>query len=590
MAGDKTPITEQSNDLTLDLDISEPLGMVRLLRQADAQLFAGFKTHPSLIDEETVQTCVRISRVAAEAIKAGKSGAILIAGAGTSGRLAAVVARQFNRMLRNAHQPEVFKPLVAGGVLALVKAEEGAEDNPQLGADDIEAAIATDATSVLYVGISCGMSAPYVAGQLEKLDGNPAATSVLMAFNSIESARDTVIEGWDRSVADVLRSLEESERFILLNPIYGPEAIMGSTRLKGGTATKILLETIFFTALEIAGAIPSDSSSKPIDPKDDASVARRISQLMRRYREVVGATYEHLTVLADMIRLGGATLRCGGKISYLGRDTAGIIGLIDASECPPTFGSSFEDIRGYLRGGWGDLLDEHSDYSRHGVEYQIDHETFENAKLPDLAKGDLVMGIAIGELGPNTRALLEAAKKTKATRGVLLVTAVPPAKGDLPEDLDFAHVIVIPTLGFVPGFLNLAELSLKIALNTLSTGAHIMVGKVYQNRMIDLKISNTKLYSRAVRTIQLLAGVDKVIAEQALHRAVYRKDTLTAEESEASPKSIIQVAASGRRIVPTALLLAQGRMTYEQACELLGRDPVPRRVIKTVLDKQTAAE
>lgn len=583
-----TPVTETPNELTRDLDISTPLEMARLFRQSDEQMFSGWRGFPCLTDDEVVETMVGLAVTAAEAIEAGKRGAILLSGAGTSGRFAQLLSRQFNRVLRNAHLEPVFAPLVAGGALALVKAQEGAEDDPVTAARDLENALPDRPAKVLFVGITCGLSAPYTAGQLSYLLDKPWASSVLLGFNAREMARSVAIEGWNKTFDEVLTTCLDSDRFVLFNPVYGPESVMGSTRMKGGSATKIVLETIFTVALELVGAIAPEEGSRVPERDDQAALARRIRSLLRAYRETMHAVYEQIGTIEALIRLGGATLRSGGRVSYLGRETAGIVGLIDASECPPTFGASFEDIRGHLVGGWHTLLDnEDRDFSSSGPEFQIDLETFSQKKLPELSKGDTVLGVAIGEVGPKTRPVLEQVhKNTKATAGVVLVTVVPPKKGDLPVDPENAHILTIPSLGFCPGFLNLAEFALKLALNALSTGAHVLVGKVYENRMIDLRISNNKLYFRSLSIIGRLADCSEEKARLALHRAVFRKDVLNPEELNAPPSAIINASTTVSRVVPTALLLAMGDMTWEQATELLAADPVPRRVIKAQLDKK----
>lgn len=585
----EAPITEIPNPLTIDLDMADATGMVRLFRQADEQLFAGWGVHPSMLDDEMVAKCAALAVRTAEVLAAGSKGQVLLSGAGTSGRFAQLLSRQFNRMLANAHKPASFKPLVAGGALALVKAQEGAEDDASVAKADLSNVLADDATEVIYFGITCGLSAPYIAGQLDSLAGRKGATSVLLGFSPAEASRDVPIEGWDKTFAEVLAARTGQPDFVLLNPVYGPEAVMGSTRMKGGSATKILLETIFYVAFELAGLIiPESGSQQPLSTSDPASIQRRVRELLRRYREAMHATYDNLPCMAELTRLAGATLRSGGKVSYLGRDTAGILGLIDASECPPTFGATFEDIRGYLRDGWQELLDDDRDLSDSGPEFQISMENFDKKKLPGLAKGDLVLGVAIGEVGPVTRRLLESAAKTKATVGLVFVTAVPPKKGDIPPELGDIHPVIIPSLGFTPGFLNLAEFALKLVLNSISTGAHIAIGKVYENRMIDLRISNNKLYYRSLRIIDMLAHCGEDTARSALHRAVFRKDALSPDEASAPPSTIIKAATDVQRVVPTALLLAMGDMTVEQARELLAEDPVPRRVIQRQLDKRAS--
>lgn len=586
MKPSSTPVTETANELTMDLDIAEPVAMARLLRQSDAQLFSGWRGLPALMDEHVMVQLAATARATAKVLAAGKRGVVLVSGAGTSGRFAALMCREFNRMLKAAHRPQVFRPLIAGGYVALVKAQEGAEDDPVLALQDLKNNLPDDVEQVLYVGITCGFSAPYVGAQLDHLGKMPQATCVLLGFNQLIDARRTAVENWDKTFGEVLDELAQSPRFIPLNPIYGPEAVMGSTRMKGGSATKITLEVAFHAGLELGGVTPGDGFAPGLTTGDDEALMARLREYLRLYRETIAAVYEQTDQLAALIRLGGATLRSGGKVNYLGRETAGILGIIDATECPPTFGATFEDVRGFLRDGWPSLLDEQHDLSGNGPEYKIDLDWFEEEKLPKLERGDLVLGIAIGDLGPRVRQLLEKAEQTKATTGVLLVTATDPRKDDLPGEVDHRYIIRVPTLGFRPGFVNLAELALKLALNALSTGAHVLVGKVYQNRMIDLRISNQKLYYRAIGTIEKLAGCDSDSAKQALHRAVFKKDRLSKEEAEAPPSVVIRTGAGQPRVVPTALLLALGSMTWDEARQQLIQDPVARRVLKNTMDKR----
>ncbi|MDX1973863.1 MAG: hypothetical protein SFY68_15140 [Candidatus Sumerlaeia bacterium] len=581
------PITEQANELTLELDMADPQGIARLLRQGDTQLFAGFRTYAGLMDDEILAKAAFISQVAARTLLAGDKGRIFLSGAGTSGRFSHLLCRQFNRFLRAAGKKETFAALIAGGPLALVKAQEGAEDDPIQAVADLENKLPSTVENILYVGITCGLSAPYTAGHLHELGKNPKATSVLLGFNTKESARNVPIEGWHSTFKQVVEACETlgPNRFVLLNPIYGPESILGSTRMKGGTATKILLEAIFFAALELAGiAKKAEGHLNPDQLANAEEIVERLRTLLGQCRETIQKTYDHQQILGELIRQAGSSLRCGGRVIYIGRETAALMGLIDASECPPTFGASFDDIRCYINGGWGELMDNPGeDYTDSGPEFQIDLQSFERNKVEDLAKGDVLLGIAIGELGPNTRLVLEAAQKTKAYVGLLIINSSNTLPPDLPIPADHCHLIQIPSLGFAPGYVNLGELALKVAINSLSSGAHIMVGKIYNNRMIDLRISNNKLYFRAIRTIGILANVDEEQARLALHRAVYQTDSLTADQTNAAPSAVIAASTRVNRVVPIALLMARGSISFETASEMLSRDPVPRRVINQVL-------
>ncbi|KAK5891129.1 hypothetical protein CgunFtcFv8_018417 [Champsocephalus gunnari] len=105
---------------------------------------------------------------------------------------------------------------------------------------------------VLFIGISCGLSAPFVAGQLDLWLQNPQVyTPVLVGFNPTHQARDEPIPGCSftfRSVVQRMEELAKSQKAFLINPAVGPEAISGSSRMKGGSATKILLEVVLSAA------------------------------------------------------------------------------------------------------------------------------------------------------------------------------------------------------------------------------------------------------------------------------------------------------------------------------------------------------
>ncbi len=113
----------------------------------------------------------------------------------------------------------------------------------------------TDAcTSSMFFGITCGLSAPYVAGQIAFAMDEPNVTTCLVGFNPVSLARNAPIENWDRTCAQVFSSLESREKdgspkHVVLNPIPGPEPITGSSRMKGGSLTKIILDSVFLSAL-----------------------------------------------------------------------------------------------------------------------------------------------------------------------------------------------------------------------------------------------------------------------------------------------------------------------------------------------------
>lgn len=578
-------LTESQNPLTLSLDTVDANGMVRLFRQVDAQLFVGYDVWPSLFDEEILEKLAlfawKLSRVMQD-----KNGVAILSGAGTSGRFAHLLALEFNKVLAEKRLPEVFKYTIAGGEAALIQAQEAAEDSVPTSVTDIKAALPETITSAMYIGITAGLSAPYVAGQLDYcLSEDLPIEAVVLGFNPASAARDRPIEGWDRTVKDVIDQAADHPRFLLLNPVYGPEAITGSTRMKGGTMTKIALEAGFLVALDIvSGETAGGGSLGEVSGENLLPLRPRLLEYIRRFRTAVDGAYSNIDGLAGLIRMAGTALRSGGRIHYIGRGAAGILGIIDASECPPTFGAGYFDVRGYLREGWELLGFTTANMRARGKAYEIGHDHFEQAILPDISKGDLVIGVAIQTVGENTARLLAEAARLKADTALLLVTTDRPVAADLPDGLRHRCVLDIASTGPIPSFQNEAELTLKLALNAISSGGHVLSGKVYNNVMIDLRISNAKLYDRAIGLVAALAEVSPERARSALHHAIFKK-LQTNEEIEDTPvTACVQRAIKREKVVPLSILLATDRFTFEQAEERLAVEPRVRRIIEEVLE------
>jgi N-acetylmuramic acid 6-phosphate (MurNAc-6-P) etherase len=247
----KRSITETPNSLSSDIDLASPAEIVRILRQADAQIFAGYRAYPGLYDSATIDCLASLARRAAQTI-ASPNGTIVLSGAGTSGRLAMFITRVFNQALQRPAQP-VFQYLMAGGNAALIQAQEGAEDDPNLAIKDLRNATAGK-DDVFYVGITCGLSAPYIAAQLEEMLPRNDGHAVLLGFNPVELSRDTPIEGWPHTFRYSAERTAAAANATVLNPVIGPEPITGSTRMKSGSATKILLEVLFHAAISLAKA------------------------------------------------------------------------------------------------------------------------------------------------------------------------------------------------------------------------------------------------------------------------------------------------------------------------------------------------
>eukprot|EP00899_Mesostigma_viride_P001423 jgi/Mesvir1/11281/Mv01075-RA.2 len=371
-----TPITERENELTNEIDAADSKGVVRMMRGCDSQVFAGYRSFPGLADEEIIAKVEVAASIAAEFVAAHKESVVVLSGAGTSGRLACLVAHSFNSVLRkNGYRP-IFHYLIAGGEKALFQSQENAEDNPMQGVDDLrqielQGVRGKPIRRLLLVGISCGLSASYVGSQVMYALGQPHYAVILMGCNPAEQARDVPVEGWPFTMRDVLYQmhLAPANSCFVLNPVVGPEAIMGSTRLKGGTVTKVLLETIFSLACASALKLPfigrpfrfggpsvsagdastttAGAAQPPMETPGEAVV-----RAIRAFQGVYAASYTNVTGLAAAIKAGADALRKGGHIYYAGVGTEGFTSVIDASEQVPTFGARLTDVQGFLLGDW----------------------------------------------------------------------------------------------------------------------------------------------------------------------------------------------------------------------------------------------
>ena len=569
-------ITEIPNALSTDIDMASPKGIVQILRQTDTQIFNGWGTFEGLCDPEILSRIRRaVDETAAMFADKGRV-KVIISGAGTSGRLAMFISRTFNRLAAQIGIEPCFHYLIAGGDLALIRAQEGAEDDPITAQKEL-AAIANNADRVLYIGVTCGFSAPYIAGQLDYASDQPNYFSILLGFNPAELSRKVKVENWDKTFADVVEKIKDHPRCVLVNPVVGPEAITGSTRLKGGSATKLLLEVIFTAAFVKAKLLSPNYLAHTL--KSEAwDMDRLIFAMISQYETTRINTYAQRDGIARLLELGGLALNSERRIYYIGRDSYGVLGTVDASECPPTFGAAFEDVRGYVTGGWGELLNNQKDYSFAGDEYHIGLDDFIKEKLPNLSPEDFVIILGKEETINSVKGVLEKIKAMEAKLGAVLINPV----YNVFPGFDAAVQLHIDPAGLVLSNETLGEYATKLVINAITTGAHIMAGKIYQNRMIDLNISNNKLFYRTINIIKDIVKADEETAFMSMMKSIYRTDTPTEEQCKAPVSAHINNATWKKKIVPKALLMSTGKYNYEQACKALEETPIVRAIIEKI--------
>jgi len=237
----------------------------------------------------------------------------------------------------------------------------------------------------------------------------------------------------------------------------------------------------------------------------DALVGLFIEEDLKPQQAVHGARHalcQAIDAIADRVQ-------GGGRLFYLGAGTSGRLGVLDAAECPPTFCSPPELVQGVLAGGAPALL-----RSSEGL------EDLESAAVTDLQErgfcpGDCLVGIAAGGTTPYVRGGLRYAQDLGAL--AIAMACVPADQAPLPCSID-VRLLTGPEL--LTGSTRLkAGTATKMALNILSTGVMVRLGKVYGNRMVDVAASNSKLVDRSIRILRDLLGLERDAALGLLERA-----------------------------------------------------------------------
>src|SRR5687767_4235114 len=202
-----------------------------------------------------------------------------------------------------------------------------------------------------------------------------------------------------------------------------------------------------------------------------------------------------------------ASFRAGGRLIYVGAGTSGRLGVLDAAECPPTFGTPPEMVVGLIAGGPAALV-----RSIEGAEDDTAAAERE-MKAIDVSRKDVVVGIAASGTTPYVGAALEVGRALGA-RTVFLSCSEPPQK--LRDRCDVCITVLVgPEI--VTGSTRMkAGTATKLVLNTITTGAMIRIGKTYGNLMVDLMATNAELRDRSERIIVEVSGVDRPRAKELL--------------------------------------------------------------------------
>jgi len=236
-----------------------------------------------------------------------------------------------------------------------------------------------------------------------------------------------------------------------------------------------------------------------------------------------------------------------GRLFYIGAGTSGRLGILDASECPPTFGVPLNMVKGIIAGG-----DKAIKRSIEGAEDKQEDGAKEIIKNKVCCK-DMVFGIATGSTTPF---VLGALKKAKIRKAKTVFFSCNPVNK---PSRKIADVLITPIVGpeVITGSTRMkAGTATKLVLNMVTTAAMIKIGKVYQNLMVDLQVKNKKLLDRSIRIIVELTGFDRKSAKKILLKA----------------KGNLKIA----------IIMATGKIDYKKASKILKKS---NGMVKKALEK-----
>ena len=227
-------------------------------------------------------------------------------------------------------------------------------------------------------------------------------------------------------------------------------------------------------------------------------------------RMVPDAVASQREQIASAIEIAEASFRAGGRLFYVGAGTSGRLGVLDASECPPTFGTNPEMVQGIIAGGLPALT-----RAQEGAEDVVENGARE-IDSHSVGENDFVIGIAASGTTPYVHAAIRRASERGAKTGIVACSIVPD------EVLGVVDVAIVPIVGpeVVTGSTRMkAGTATKLVLNMITTGAMIRLGKTYGNLMVDLRATNNKLKDRSERIVAEVCGVSREEARQLLEAA-----------------------------------------------------------------------
>lgn len=242
---------------------------------------------------------------------------------------------------------------------------------------------------------------------------------------------------------------------------------------------------------------------------DAMSIADAVAVMNAQDRVAVDAVEKERPNVVRAIELVVAAFQVGGRLIYFGAGTSGRLGVLDASECPPTFRSDPETVQGVIAGGKEAMF-----RAKEGAEDSPELGAGDVDAL-NINSRDVVMGIATGGTTPYVHGALNRARDLGAR--TVFFSCVAPVPNEPQVD-----VVIRPLTGpeVLTGSTRLkAGTATKLVLNQITTLSMVQLGKCYENLMVDLRATNEKLWDRGARIIRMITGLERDAAMELLKRA-----------------------------------------------------------------------
>jgi len=285
-----------------------------------------------------------------------------------------------------------------------------------------------------------------------------------------------------------------------------------------------------------------------IDLADSAEIVRLINQADREVADHVAKRSAEIAQAIDLVK---DALANGGRLIYVGAGTSGRLGVIDAAECPPTFGTEPWQVQGLMAGGEAAMF-----VAQEGAEDSVEKGKADVAALNVFSR-DVVCGLAASGRTPYVLGALEYAKSVGA--GTIMVCCVTAQRVKHGGSIDVMIDVPVGQEVIMGSTRMKSATAQKMVCNMITTGAMIRSGKIYENVMVDLKLTNKKLVERARRIIMMFT------------QSSYEECARLLEEADGHVKTAIVMGLSGRdKATSVALLNAHGGF-IRAALQSIGR-------------------